>query len=429
MTKLLDKERIKKTLAALDRDELIKLTADLVRLNTVWDPEAGTSEQPAADLVAAWAEAEGFAFQMDQVAPGRSNVIITLEGAPGERTLMFEGHTDVVTPGDLSAWTCDPVGAEIVGTRMYGRGTNDTKGNTAAMLLAMAAIKRAGVEFSGRIKAGVLCDEEDRMLGVNDFIARGHADEVTGAIICEPEENFICCTQKGAIRAVFTLTGRQSHGAMPHSGLNTAPALAFLIQGLAELERVEVETHHRDELLGWPQVTPTVIQAPDSGPAQLNVMPGQSRIQVDLRTIPAQSHPHLMKELTALAAKAQRWAGDYYRDYDSRLYLDRPHGLKVGVEFLTDRPATLTDRNDPLVKSVHRATEEITGKEPVYAGVPGATDGTWLWAKKDIPIVTIGAGDREVPHQVDEWVDLDQLFETARIYVVSALDYLRPDEG
>ena len=89
-----------------------------------------------------WAGKQGFEVQQEEVAPKRPNVIVTYFGSPGKRTLMFEGHTDVVTPGDLSAWRYDPFGAEIVGRRMYGRGTNDTKGNLAAMLIAMAALKR-----------------------------------------------------------------------------------------------------------------------------------------------------------------------------------------------------------------------------------------------------------------------------------------------
>jgi succinyl-diaminopimelate desuccinylase len=81
------------------------------------------------------------------------------------------------------------------------------------------------------------------------------------------------------------------------------------------------------------------------------------------------------------------------------------------------------------VRAAHRASLAVTGREPVYGGVPGATDGTWLWALKHIPIVTMGAGDREVPHQKDEWVDLDQLVETAKIYALTALHYLTPEDG
>ena len=73
-------------------------------------------------------------------------------------------------------------------------------------------------------------------------------------------------------------------------------------------------------------------------------------------------------------------------------------------------------------------TRRTTATEPVYGGVLGATDGTFLWALKDIPIVTMGAGDRHIPHQVDEWVDLDQLCRTAEIYALAALHYLAIEE-
>jgi len=80
----------------------------------------------------------------------------------------------------------------------------------------------------------------------------------------------------------------------------------------------------------------------------------------------------------------------------------------------------------PLVSAADWATRKILKVEPVYAGVPGATDGTFLWVRKHIPIVAMGAGDRQVPHQVDEWVDLDQLAYTADIYALAALHFLYP---
>jgi succinyl-diaminopimelate desuccinylase len=173
---MIPSEIINKVLAEIDSDTLIRLTAELVRINSVWDPLAGTSEQPAAELVARWAETQGFKVEINDVAPGRPNVIITWAAGPGERTLMFEGHTDVVTPGDVSAWHYDPFSASIVDRRMYGRGTNDTKGNLAAMLISMAALKQSGVKLAGTIIGGVLCDEEGQMMGVLDFIERGRMD-------------------------------------------------------------------------------------------------------------------------------------------------------------------------------------------------------------------------------------------------------------
>jgi succinyl-diaminopimelate desuccinylase len=418
------KEIISKVLNQIDPDELIALTADLVRINSVWDPQAGTNEQAVAQRVADWARTQDFDVQVDQVAPNRPNIIVSWPAGSQKRTLMFEGHTDVVTPGDVSAWKYDPFGAEIVGHRMYGRGANDTKGNLAAMLIAMKALKTSAVEIAGSVIGGVLCDEEDQMLGVMDFIERGHADKITAAVICEPQDGMICTAQKGAVRASYLITGRMSHGAMPLSGLNCAPAIARLIDGLHELEKEAVTTIGLDEYLGWPSVTPTVIQTPVTGASQLNVMPREAKVLVDIRTTPRQSHEKIIADLMALALKVENRVRDNYKKYDSLLNLQRDHDLAVQVDILTDRPCTYTERSEPVVKAADWATQWLTDKSPVYAGVPGATDGTFLWAVKNIPIVTMGAGDRHVPHQIDEWVDLDQLIETAKIYALTALHYL-----
>jgi succinyl-diaminopimelate desuccinylase len=276
---------------------VIDLTARLVRCNSVWDPQAGTSERPAAELAARWAGQHGFDVTVEEVSPGRPNVIVRWEAGPGSRTLMFEGHTDVVTPGDHGRWQYDPFGAQIENGRMFGRGTNDTKGNLAAMLVAMAALQRIrhspGRFYRGR---GIV-----RRRGHDDrraaFHRPGHADPVTAAVICEPQDGLICIAQKGAVRARFVVNGRMSHGAMPLSGLNPAPAVARIIDGLAALESDAIERPGKDPLLGWPSFTPTVVQAPAQGPPQLNVMPGEAEILVDVRTTPDQQHDAIRSAL------------------------------------------------------------------------------------------------------------------------------------
>lgn len=417
---------IEKVLARIDPQVVIDLTADLVRCNSVWDPAAGTNETLAAERSARFAREQGFDVTVETVSPGRPNVIVRWITGSCSRTLMFEGHTDVVTPGDRSCWNYDPFGAVIENGRMYGRGTNDTKGNLAAMLVAMAALKQSGAAPAGNLVGGILCDEEGMMSGVQDFIARGHADSVTAAVICEPQDGLVCIAQKGAVRARFSVKGRMSHGAMPLSGINPAPAVARIIDGLASLETQAVDEFGQDPLLGWPSFTPTVVQAPALGPPQLNVVPGEAEVLVDVRTIPGQDHDNIRKALLGLAEATVAHVNDRYRDYDDRLGIQRPWDVAVAVDFLSDRPCTRTDPDHPVVTAALWAGRRVTGRDASLAGVPGATDGTFLWALKDIPIVTMGAGDRQVPHQVDEWVDLDQLVDTARIYALTALHYLYP---
>jgi succinyl-diaminopimelate desuccinylase len=420
---MLQADLVEGVMKHIHEGELVDLARALVRINSVWDPESGTSEKEVAEFVAKWARDEGFQVTVEEVLPARPNVIITWEGVDPSRTLMFEAHTDVVTPGDPSLWRYDPFGGDVVDGKLFGRGANDTKGNLAAMLIAMASIKRSGVKVQGRIIAGVLCDEEGMMAGVQDFIRRGHADGVTAAIICEPQDGMICHVQKGAIRARFIAKGRMSHGAMPLSGLNPMPLLGKVIGGLSQMELKAIEKVGKDPLLGWPSFTPTVFRAPSRGPAQLNVIPATAELLVDIRTVPAQSHEEIVRELRELASRCLRETEEEYRSLDTLLGIERERALELRLEILTDRPCTHTPLDHPLVRALDWATKSVTGRDPVHGGVPGATDGTYLWALKGIPIVTTGAGKREVPHQVDEWVDLGQLLDTAKIYALGALAY------
>jgi succinyl-diaminopimelate desuccinylase len=153
-------------------------------------------------------------------------------------------------------------------------------------------------------------------------------------------------------------------------------------------------------------------------------MPREAKVLVDIRTTPRQSHKKIIQDLKTLAQNIEQNVREHYRELDGLLHFQRDRDLAVQVDILTDRPCTLTDLANPIVKAADWASRSITGKTPVYAGVPGATNGTFLWTVKNIPIVTMGAGDRQVPHQIDEWVDLDQLIETAKVYTLTALHYL-----
>ncbi|MFW6343164.1 MAG: M20/M25/M40 family metallo-hydrolase, partial [Sediminispirochaetaceae bacterium] len=85
------------------------------------------------------------------------------------------------------------------------------------------------------------------------------------------------------------------------------------------------------------------------------------------------------------------------------------------------------DKDEPIAVCAAKAYTDITGKKPVYNGVPGATDGTFLRAWKNIPSLVNGPGPRHMPHQTDEYVETEELYEAARIYAVTALRYLREE--
>ncbi|HSK86102.1 MAG TPA: M20 family metallopeptidase [Rubrobacter sp.] len=397
----------------IDRADLVGLAQDLIRMPSVYRPEqADGNEARVARFVADYLERSGFGVQVEDVAPGRPNVWALWEGDRPGKTLLFEAHTDVVTEGRAEDWVHPPFRAERVGGRIYGRGACDTKSNLAAAVVAVRAIRDSGVPFPGSL---ILChpvDEEGMMAGIKAFIERGHADGVDAAVICEPEENQLCIKQKGAVRVEVTLRGTMAHGAMPQSGVNPVTRAARFVVAVEELEREEVERHGKDSFLGYPSLTPTILMGPDCGEPQINVIPASVYVALDIRTVPDQSHRDLVERL---------------EDVIARLASEDPD-FDATLEVIDERPPTETRKDEPLVRAMARAYDHLTGEEPAYNGVPGATDGTFLHAWAGIPIVTTGAGDREIPHHADEWVDEEELLTTCKLYAATAMYYAYGEE-
>lgn len=404
-------------LDGLDKDELARLTQALVRIDSVIRPESGGTERNVVRFVADWIHREiGIKPLIEEVEEGRENIVATLDSRSPGPCLMLEGHTDVVSEGNRDAWSHDPFGGEIAEGRIYGRGSCDMKAGIAVALVTARAV--AGSKgWAGKMRLGFVCDEEGMMIGIKHFIRSGHADGVTACLVPEPEENNLCITMKGAIRGVVHVHGRMAHGAMPLSGINPNTRLARVILAFEELEEEEKRRCGADPFLGLPSITCTVIQSPPPGsPAQLNVMPGEAIAYLDIRTTLAQSHDELRERLRGVLRELAAADRDFNAD----------------IEFIEDRPVVGIPRDEPIASISAAAFRDVTGREPVWNGVPGATDGTFLSAWRKIPCLVNGPGPRHIPHQADEYVELDQLWECARVYLLSSLRFLRaggPDGG
>jgi succinyl-diaminopimelate desuccinylase len=204
-----------------------------------------------------------------------------------------------------------------------------------------------------------------------------------------------------------------------------------ILEKMRLLEEEEIERLGKDAFLGYPSITPTVLQAPVRGEPQLNVIPYQCRALLDIRTIPGQSHEAVKKQLEEIVKEEERSVNTSLgsgplREVREALEKNLSKGLSFQskLNVFEDRPWTKTSREERIVHAVSKAIRSVTGEEPIYGGVPGATDGTFLSAWAGIPIVTIGAGKRMIPHQKDEWVSVEELELTAKIYAASALEFL-----
>ena len=408
-------ELAQRAVVAVDEGYLVGLIQAFVRVRSVYEPDKGNTEAEAAHFIAGALRELGLEPTLEEAASGRPNVVADWQGTRFDdskhKTLMLEGHTDVVTEGDAARWTYQPFGGELVDGKIYGRGSADMKGGIAAALAAVRAVQQVAPDLPGRVRFGIVADEEGMMLGIKHFIRQGWADDVDAAIVCEPEENELCLFQKGALRVSVTFTGVMAHGAMPYAGVNPVSSLSRFLEFVKGLEAAEQRRLGEHEHLGLPWFTPTIVRAPATGEAQHNVMPEQAYLALDIRTVPGQEHETLLERLNGFA-----------RDLET----STPN-LKIEVDCFESRPWTETPQDDPLVKALERSYPLALGRAPRYGGVPGATDGTFLSAWASIPIVTVGPGDRTIPHRRDEFVRVEDLLDAAKLYAAAIVFYLSDD--
>ncbi len=395
---------------SINKNELISLIQDLVQIDSVIRPETGNTEHNVACYIIDWIRRElDIEPIICEVAPNRENIILTIDsGHPGP-CLMIEGHMDVVSEGDKAAWKYDPFGAEIIDGRIYGRGSCDMKAGDAIALLIAKSFRRTDQSWIGKLRLGIVCDEEGMMIGIKHLIKNGYADDVDACLIPEPEENNLCISMKGAIRAIVRVKGKMAHGAMPLAGINPNTRLARIILAFEEYEKQEKIRCGVDPYLGLPSITFTVIQSPPAGsPAQLNVMPAEAIAYVDIRTTPAQNHDAVKTKLQSILDELSGSDPDF----------------KAELEFIEDRPVVSISKDEPIAAVSAQAYKDVTGKDPIWNGVPGATDGTFLSAWKNIPCIVNGPGPRHIPHQIDEYVEIDEAYECAKIYALTASRFL-----
>jgi len=400
-------------LERIDADEVVELTRSLVRIPSVYRPgDPDATEARVAAFVEAWFRGEGFSVEVQDVAPGRPNVVAWIgDKTPGTRSLLLEGHTDVVTEGRPGDWSRPPFGADLADGRVYGRGAADMKSGLAAAMIAGAAFLRAGVTPRGKLVIGALVDEEGAMLGAHHLVRTPIGRELDAAIICEPEDNELCLEQRGVVWARVRARGRMAHGAMPEAGVNPIACLGAV---LAEAPRLQARLRRRAErsrYLKPPTVTPTTIEGPARGIGvpQSNVIPAVAELTLDIRLTAGVDEDAIRGELERLCSGATKRFPD----------------AKVEWEAINPfRLATRVDRSEAIVQAMIRGVREATGQRPRFGGVPGSTDGTVLRMALGIPIVTCGPGNRLIPHQVNEHVEVSQIVDAAKIYAASALHYL-----
>jgi len=360
------------------RRAVAELAAALVEAESV-NPAlgaGGSGEGASAEVVATWAREAGLEVDVDEVQPGRPNVVVTARGTGGGQTLMLNGHLDTVSAGGMER----PFEARVEGDRLYGRGSYDMKGAIAAALVASARARDE--RLPGDVLVACVIDEEYGSLGTERLVETCRAD---AAIVCEPTDERIRIAHKGFAGFEIEMPGRAAHGSRPDLGLDAIAAMGPVLTRLGDLSnRLGREQGHA--LLGPGSVHASLIE----GGQEYSSYPARCVLTGERRLIPGESDADVVAELEALVAGT----GGSFR---------------------------LTFGREPFEIAADQGLPELVAAAAGADGFHGIafwTDAALL-AGAGIPTVLYGPAG-EGAHADEEWVDLGSLERCCDTYLAVA---------
>jgi succinyl-diaminopimelate desuccinylase len=357
----------------------VELTRTLVRFDTV---NPTSPERPCAEHLGALLEGAGFAVARHEFAPGRTSLVART--GPGRRpALCFAGHIDTV-PFGAARWSRDPLGGELDGGKLYGRGSSDMKSGVAAFVSAAIDVARAGSRAD--LVLVIVAGEETGCEGSAHLVRTAGALGSAGAmIVAEPTGNYPFVGHKGALWLRARTRGVTAHGSMPERGVNAVYKAARAVARL-EAHRFAVPP---DPLLG----APTLNVGTFHGGLNVNSVPDEAVIGIDLRTIPAQRNDATRAELARLL------------------------GDDVELSTLIDVESLRTDERHPWVQEVFSLAERVLGERPVARSASYFTDASMLTpAYGNVPTLVLGPGELALCHQTDEYCEVRRVEQAAELY-------------
>ena len=420
-TRLCDKIEDKK-------ESMIELTQDLIKIPTLNPP--GENYREICEYLDTRLSRAGFSTELIRAkeAPGDSNqyprwnIVARREGQKDGECVHFNSHTDVVEVG--SGWTFDPFGGQLYDGKIYGRGACDMKGGLAASIIAVEAFLEIFPTFNGAIEISGTADEETGGYGGVAYLAEKgffSPTRVQHVIIPEPlNKDRICLGHRGGWWAEIETFGEIAHGAMPFAGdcavrhmgevLNEFektlyPALKQRITKMPVIpEGAKNSTMNINSIHGG-QVEPDT----ETNALPSHCVPDSCRIIIDRRFLIEEDVEEVKAEVKSIL-----------EDIKSR----RPK-FEYEVKELNRVIPSMTDKNAPIVKSIAASVEKVIGKKAEYVASPGSYDQKHIDRIGTLKnCIAYGPGILDLAHKPDEFVDVEDMIDSAKVMGNSLIDIL-----
>ncbi|WCK54969.1 peptidase [Aneurinibacillus sp. Ricciae_BoGa-3] len=343
---------------------------------------------------------------------GSPNVVGLWKGCGGGKSLILNGHIDVVPTGERVQWRDDPFSGKIEDGRMYGRGVTDMKGGNIAMLFAIEALQALGVKLKGDVIFQSVVEEESGGSGTLSTVLRGY--KADAAIIPEPTQMKVFPKQQGSMWFKIRIKGRSAHGGTRYEGVSAIEKAMLVVEAVRQLEKV------RNDRICDPLYKSIPIPIPiNIGTIEGGEWPSSVPDRVELKGRMGVAPEEEMGDAKQMLAEALAGIKDEW------LLQNPPEIEWFGAQWL---PGAV-EQDHALMNALVDSYRNILGEEPVIEASPWGTDGGLLAKTAGTPAIVFGPGVTSMAHYPNEYIELDKVFDCAAVVACTMLKWCGVEEG
>lgn len=332
--------------------------------------------------------------------PEKPRFILLARIGSGEKVLQFNGHYDVVSPGE--GWETPPFEPVVRDDLVYGRGATDMKGGIASILTALISLAQERREPSVIIEVALVPDEEIGGRAGTGYLVNELGSRPDYVIIAEPSGlDNIYIGHRGNVWGIIRVHGKQAHGSAPWLGDNAFEKMLVFAQEFLKRYRERVSSRkssylYEDERAAYPTITPGGLLI---APGSINIVPGTVGFSIDRRLIVEERVEDVIGEIQELLGQVSR-----------KLNIDSSFIL------VESSPPAFTPPDNKYTQILGETIRENTGREPRKTICIGGLDLRY-YTIKGIPAVSYGPGEVGLAHKPNEYIRISDVVRVGRIYV------------
>jgi acetylornithine deacetylase len=397
-------------------DEAISYLQQLVQQPSVQTNERGVQEIVTEKLnrlgleVDVWdpvyeelAKSSYFVASRDTYV-GSPNVVGVLKGQGGGKSIIYNGHIDVVPEGDRSKWTDDPFSGKIENGKIYGRGTTDMKGGNVALLLAIEAVIKSGIKLKGDVIFHSVIEEESGGVGTLAAVLRGYTADA--AIIPEPTNMKLFIKQQGSMWFRVTVEGMSAHAGTRYEGVSAIEQAIKIHNGILALEKI------RNDKVDDPLYAHIPIPIP-----------------INIGTIKGGSWPSSVPDLVTMEGRMGVGPHENMQEVKKEL-IDHLANLCAADDWLKNHPVKVeffgaqwvpnaVETDHPLAELMKENFETIYKRKIKIEASPWGTDAGLLGKVGNIPSLVIGPGETKMAHYPNEYIEIKEVIHAAKLFALT----------